>query len=98
MIQMNLKNELTLFSAINIRGARRPNRLTFDLLKPAYGHRIPISEEKKKDLLNLCKATKERPSLIPECYHQFYTALPSAANGRNAAPEPGVESDYDDDD
>lgn len=87
-----------LLSGINIRGARRPNRLSFDILKPAYTQRIPISQEKRLDLMNLCKPTKERASLIPECFHQFYASLPSAASKRNVAPEPGVGSDFDDDD
>lgn len=42
-------------------------------LKPAYEHPLPITEAKKKDLMNLC-----RKNIIPAELHAWYASLPSS--------------------
>ena len=60
---------------------------------PAYSSRIPISENKKKDLNKMCK-----DGIIPETYHGFYEGLDSESLLRDELPEPDVLEDDDDDD
>jgi len=52
-----------------------------------YSKPMPISHEKKKDLLKLCNK-----SVIPDKFHNFFKNLPSIPLKKDKAPEPG-ESD-----
>ncbi|KAK3092951.1 hypothetical protein FSP39_009293 [Pinctada imbricata] len=53
-----------------------------------YTGKQPISQAKKKDLLNLCKT-----KIISSEYHDFYKNLPSSNNVADNLPEPDVEED-----
>lgn len=57
-----------------------------ETLPPLYKDRIPITKEKKKDLLTMCEKKK-----IPELYHDWYSSLPTSPSARNAIPEPDVD-------
>lgn len=58
-----------------------------------YSSKIPISEMKKKDLVNLCSK-----GVIPEEYKHYYCALPTAKNLKDKVPVPcSDESDTDTD-
>lgn len=52
-----------------------------------YSKPLPISHEKKKDLLKLCEK-----NVIPDVFHNFYKNLPSIPLKKDKAPELG-ESD-----
>lgn len=64
---------------------RQPNMPTS--LNNLYNAEIPISQAKKTDLMKLCKK-----GAIPAEYHAWYASLPSA-NKKDVAPEPGLQSD-----
>lgn len=55
---------------------------------PGYNSQLPISEDKKKDLLKLC-TTK----VILEEFHGWYKSLSVIKNKKDHAPEPAVDSD-----
>ncbi|CAG9814709.1 unnamed protein product [Phaedon cochleariae] len=55
-------------------------------LKKKYNKPIPISEKKKKSLVNLC-----RVDAMPAMYHNFYRCLPSSSNVIDRVPEPDHE-------
>lgn len=75
------------YSQLDIRGNKRrfPDINFQDLnLKILYKRLLPISKEKKSDLLNLC-----RKGIIPEEYHGWYNSLPVSGSVNNEpAPEP----------
>ena len=56
--------------------------------KQKYKHKIPISEAKKKDLLDLCK-----DGTIPEDFHSYYDKLPSSVKVKDKVPEPDLYDD-----
>lgn len=74
----------------NIKGRPRKDVVQ---LKKAYNSLLPIAEEKKKDLLRLCKQ-----NIIPEEFHGWYSKLPSKKLKKNTVPEPYFCSDDDLDD
>lgn len=47
-----------------------------------YSKPLPISQEKKKDLLKLCVK-----NVIPDAFHNFYKSLPSIPLKKDIAPE-----------
>ncbi|KAK3107527.1 hypothetical protein FSP39_016707 [Pinctada imbricata] len=65
----------------------RPIEKTKELPRK-YTGKQPISQAKKKDLLNLCKT-----KIISSEYHDFYKNLPSSNNVADNLPEPDVEED-----
>lgn len=54
----------------------------------AYAKVRPITDKKKKDLLNLCKG--ENPP-IPEEFHRYYKSLPTSIDLKDTIPEPSFE-------
>ena len=55
-----------------------------------YLTRLPVSEQKKSDLVNLCK--KE---IIPTEYHSYYTNLPSGKGCKDHIPYGSEDEDTD---
>ena len=78
------------FMKLRVSGPGRPAKQKN--LSCAYKGKIPISEAKKKDLINLCKKF-----VIPEEVHPWYEALPTSKNVKDQVPEPSVEDSGDDD-
>ena len=59
-----------------------------------YSKKIPISKNKKNDLLSLCKS-----GLIPQEFHSFYEQLPCTENKSDCIPMPVLsDSEFDNDD
>ncbi|CAI6355322.1 unnamed protein product [Macrosiphum euphorbiae] len=76
------------------KGSRRSGgNISMDdiVLKQLYTKALPISVEKKKDLINLCNK-----NVIPSIYHNFFFNLPSLSNKR--ADNIIAEADTDDKD
>jgi len=75
------------FHEINVqsktRSKGRPMNCSSDL-PLCYQSKIPISEAKKRDLLNLCKK-----DIIPDDFHAYYAALPCSTKEHDKAPGPG---------
>lgn len=57
-------------------------------LPKAYTKILPISNEKKKDLQQMCNS-----GIIPNELHSWYLNLPSNATQRNRLPEPSLSED-----
>ena len=56
-----------------------------------YSQKLPVSEAKKRDLLNLC-----REGVIPTEYHAYFKDIPSSKNMRDFLPYPdALETDID---
>jgi hypothetical protein len=71
-----------------IKATRRmSDRIEMPELKPRYDARLPISKEKKKDLMKLCDAR-----VIPEVYHHYYTNLPCVSK-EDRLPVPDLEEE-----
>lgn len=70
---------------LNVRGRGRKHSV--NEIKRAYHQLLPISKQKKEDLMKLCK--KE---IIPEELHAWYASLPSA-NIPDTTNEPAVEDE-----
>ena len=60
--------------------------------KQLYSEKLPISVEKKKNLLQLCS-----DGTVPEDFHEFYRNLPTKTSSKcdDMLPEPDVEEDSD---
>lgn len=78
------------YKRIDIRGKTRLRRNISGLpdLKPAYARCLPISEQKKDDIMKLC-----RKGLIPEETHHWYETLPVTMMATDRLPEPDVEEE-----
>lgn len=85
------------FKILKIRGTSRrklSKRISFDDILPSrYSARIPISDKKKKDLLDLC-----RSGVVPRDCHSYYENLPSNKSVPDRLPESDVEDENDTDD
>ena len=53
-----------------------------------YHAKLPVSEEKKKDLLQLCA-----DGTTPVEYHDYYKCLPTSWIEKEKLPEPDIEED-----
>ena len=64
-------------------------------LKTLYEKKLPISVQKKNDLLKLC--TK---GIIPEEFHAYFSTLPVDKKTKDRVPVPAIDddSDYSDND
>ena len=62
-------------------------------LQRCYKEMLPISEAKKKDLVDLCKS-----GIIPIEYHPFYDNLKDSSTQQDRLPEPDVEDSDESDD
>jgi len=85
------------FIEVNIkaktRKAGRPAKDQEDL-SYRYCSKLPVSIEKKNDLLSLCKS-----GVIPEQHHHYFETLKTDQKTRNRLPMPDIlESDCDTDD
>ena len=69
------------------RGQRLPPPFT-DERPRRYDHKIPISEKKKKDLLNLCHL-----EVVPEEYHFYHQSLHTDRSVRECLPESDEEDE-----
>lgn len=90
------------FKSINLTGFSKTRKRRFrkvDLkdigvtAAQKYHARLPISRDKRKDLLHLCDS-----GVIPSIYRTFYAALPVADNVRDCLPKPDVEENSEDSD
>lgn len=72
------------YRSIQVFGKGRPPALPKQLAK-LYKSQLPISSQKKKDLLNLC-----RTGAIPQEFHGWYKQLPISAEAMDLVPEPSV--------
>lgn len=75
---------------IHVKGRGRPFTMP-ENLKRLYMNVIPISNEKKNDLLRLCTS-----GVIPQELHAWYRSLPSSATQKNHVPMPAVEDNSED--
>ena len=50
---------------------KKKRQVSDNALIPCYNQRIPLAENKKKDILYLCQR-----NLIPKAYHSYFTHLP----------------------
>lgn len=78
------------FKKLHVSGRGRPAKQND--LPYAYDSKIPISEDKKKDLMTLCSKR-----VIPEEVHSWYAGLPTSKHKRDQVPEPSVDDSGDDD-
>ena len=76
-----------------IRSVRGRPSLTTHELPRKYSGKIPISEAKKNDLLDLCKSL-----VIPEVYRGFYEAIPTSRTVKDKLPLPDVQDNESDSD
>lgn len=86
-IQFKYDLNSTLFFEIDVAQCNKRTQTynwTNITLKEAYPRQIPISENKKKDLLFLLKS-----KIIPSDYKSFYESIPSSSRQK------GNDSDYD---
>ncbi|XP_022835154.1 uncharacterized protein LOC111362667 [Spodoptera litura] len=74
------------FKEFNIKPKR--GKSTCIVPKNIYTERMPISKQKKRDLLKLCTDNQ-----IPKYYHSFYKNLPDSEAIEDRLPEPDVEED-----
>lgn len=76
------------FRKINVtRSVRgRPPAIARDL--PKYGGKLPISEAKKKDLLDLCDSL-----VIPAIYRGFYESLPTSKSAKDQLALPDINDE-----
>ncbi|KAK7486497.1 hypothetical protein BaRGS_00022298 [Batillaria attramentaria] len=77
-----------------VGGSKRGRAVPYQNAIPhLYGHKLPISEAKKADLLYLCSS-----GVIPEEYHGFYKSLPASSAAMDRLPQPDIsEQDNDSD-
>ena len=59
-------------------------------MKLSYESKLPISVQKKSDLVVLC--TKE---IIPEDFHGYYASLPTSSKQKDFVPMESEEDDTD---
>lgn len=78
------------YKKIHTSSRGRQTQITKEIIQPCYKTLLPLSKEKKKDLVKLCEK-----GIIPLELHQWYKSLPEASNKRDCMPEPGVEDDED---
>lgn len=78
------------YKRIDIRGKTRlqKNIANIPELKSAYIRCLPISKQKKDDIIKLC-----RKGLIPEETHHWYETLPVITMAVDRLPEPDVEEE-----
>ncbi|KAK7504908.1 hypothetical protein BaRGS_00003936 [Batillaria attramentaria] len=86
------------FNQLKIRGSSRRGRqqstaVQGSSLPMRYCSRLPISEAKKMDLLDLCNL-----GVIPAQHHHFYKNLPANISVQDRLSEPDVTEDVDTDD
>lgn len=73
------------FEKLKIVGSRRQPANFAESLPMKYQSKLPISAEKKKDLIQLCKN-----GVIPQEFHEYYKSLPSSNSKKDQLPEPDV--------
>lgn len=78
------------YKKIHTSSRGRQPRITKEIIQPCYKTLLPLSKEKKKDLVKLCEK-----GIIPQELHPWYKSLPEASNKRDCMPEPGVDDDED---
>ena len=83
------------FKHLKIRGNSRRKRadVTIHELPRRYDRRLPISDAKKRDLLDLCYL-----GIVPKKHHSYYLAIPSNTSVPDRLAEPDVTEDIDSDD
>ncbi|KAF6207246.1 hypothetical protein GE061_018487 [Apolygus lucorum] len=76
------------------RGSNKTQQRNLANPPPAlYKKRLPISADKKRDLIQLCKN-----GVIPKNFLSWFENLPSSSATKDQAPEPDIASESEDED
>ena len=81
------------FRSIRIRQTRGRPSDTPKAIPNKYDSRLPITVQKKKDLMSLCDSL-----IIPEHYRCFYEGLKTSTTMKDRLPEPDILEEEDDSD
>ncbi|MEW8548265.1 MAG: hypothetical protein AB2693_32575, partial [Candidatus Thiodiazotropha sp.] len=81
------------FHTIRLKSGRSGKSSVKGDIPFCYQSKLPISRQKKADLISLCKS-----NIIPEEFHGYYELLPTSNSREDRIPDPDIlESDYDSD-
>lgn len=69
-----------------LKKRQKTSSIAIETIPRLYNSRLPISVEKKKDLLMMCKK-----NIIPIELHGWYESLPSSTKVPNTNPEPSIQ-------
>ena len=88
MVSTVASKSLTKKKAFIPKNASLPKNVSLPSLTKAYSSQLPISAEKKNDLLSLCKELT-----IPKEFHTYHTTLKSNSAVRDCLAEPDFDEE-----
>jgi hypothetical protein len=90
-------DDQTEFRELRLQGSstrnRRPVAIGAQELHACYSSRLPITHEKKEDLVSLC-----HDGIIPEIYHAWYKSLPVSSSARDTLRQADINDSSSDTD